>query len=260
MKITHAGASQQFIKIFLYGTLGTGKTTFAVSALDYEETKDALFISLEKGEKSVEDRGDNLPVISVESFADFKSAFAIATECVKTPERTEQLFGKRYNFKTIVVDGIQDLIPYILDDIHGIKGNQKVDTDYLMKYSSIDDPNWISLQNAMHAVMKAIRGINAHVVITCAAKESINKQKQTCYKPAMVGQLATQVPHACDLSGFVTMVNTSKTEEEVLEQRIYIKPIEDRFLAKNRLPQLRNVTYLVNPQMQDLFKEQEIQA
>lgn len=93
------------LNILLYAVPGDGKTTLAASAIDVPELNEVLFLDIDRGLRSLQDRAGKFSHVQINSAKEFEDAIVeLAGEK-----------GKQY--KTVVVDSVTELCAMELEAI-----------------------------------------------------------------------------------------------------------------------------------------------
>lgn len=253
-----------YLKIFLYGEFGAGKTVLSAQAVDVKSLRDVLFINIESGITSVIGSGaiensDLLDIVPENGLKDFETFVRIHEMLVKycqardddDQDRLDKM-AKRYGFdpekryKTVIIDSLSELNQISLSRAFGDDQND------LLGSSESDDTRRDFGKNraAMVKTIRAFRNLPMNVIATCGSQWDEDERKKIKYMPRLTGQLAKEVQAYWDVVGFLTTSakkGEGEGDEATMHRRLWLQPI-GKFDAKNRLAS-QDQPYLDNPTM-----------
>lgn len=256
--------AQKYLKIFIYGDYGAGKTVLSAQAVDVKSMRDVLFINIESGIASVLGSGavqnpNDLDIVPEDGLKSFELFVTIHKMLVnycqaRDDDDTERLekMAKRFGFdpnkryKTVIIDSLSELNQVSLSRAFGD------DQDNLLGGAESDDTRRDYGRNraAMVKSIRAFRNLPMNVIATCGRQWDEDERKKLGYQPRLTGQLAKEVQAYWDVVGFLT-TSAKKGEDEdgepTLHRRLWLQPI-GKFDAKNRLAS-QDIPYLDNPTM-----------
>jgi hypothetical protein len=259
-------ATEQWLKLFVYGEYGSGKTVFAASSVDVEDMNDVLFIDIEggrtsiKGSEAVQNYADIdfIPCFNFETFVRIHQMLMAYCQA-RDDDDTERLkrMAERYEFpalatrryKTVIIDSMSELNQMSLQRAFG------EDPDDLMNASDSDDTrrDYGRNKQAMLKTIRAFRNLPMHVIASCGREWDQDERKKLGYQPRLTGALSKEVQAFWDMVGFMqTAASTTVDDDEgkAISRRLWLQPV-GKFDAKNRLSS-QDVTYIDDPTMTKL--------
>ena len=138
------------LNMLLYGAQGVGKTVFAASAQDVPDMKDVLFIDIEGGGLSIDDR----PMMGLEPVETIRPA-----SIGEFQRLVSDLAKGKYEQNTIIIDSVTELQRVWLADIQ--------------RKSNARDPrqDYGALLNDMGTALRTLTGIDKHVIYTALVRK-----------------------------------------------------------------------------------------
>ena len=208
IRFTTTAESSNFVKCLVYGESGVGKTTLCKTA------PKPVIISAESGLLSLKDQ--NIPVIEISSFADFKEAYDFVTTDPKAAR-----------FETICLDSISDIAETVLAE-----EKKNCGADPRQAYGSYADK--------LLPYIKKFRDIeDKHVYFTAKARsQKDGMTEMLMWGPSMPGQqLGPALPYLFDI---VMALRIGETEDG--EKFRYLQTEPDlQFGAKDRSGKLDSI-------------------
>lgn len=196
--------------VLIYGQSGTGKTKLAGEFLD------PLFLSCDPGKL-----GGALTIIDKKVKHIKITSYSQLMDLI--PTLTAE--ADKGSFKTIVLDSISYLSSTILRDI--------------LKQSGREIPRfeeWNLNATRMRTLINSITSINSHIVFT--AVEQKDKDEITgkiSGEPKLPGQLATELPQACDITVRLYTTTSRNASTGKLQVNYKFRSVPDEmWFAKDR--------------------------
>lgn len=208
IRFTTTAESSNFVKCLVYGESGVGKTTLCKTA------PKPVIISAESGLLSLKDQ--NIPVIEISSFEDFKEAYEFVT-----------MNPKAARFETICLDSISDIAETILAEEKKVCG-----ADPRQAYGSYADK--------LLPYIKKFRDIeDKHVYFTAKARsQKDGMTEMLMWGPSMPGQqLGPALPYLFDI---VMALRIGETEDKTKFRYLQTEP-DLQFGAKDRSGKLDSI-------------------
>lgn len=181
------------LKILVYGNPGSGKTYLVGTAPDDLRSSPTLLLDFEAGTLSIE--GKNVDVVRITSFKQFNEVYAFL--------QTQK------HYKMVVLDSgteTQKLNMYgIMADMQALQPHRDPDRP------QIDD--WGKSAEQMRKLLRYLRDLPLHVVVTALAQEYRDERDGTIYcKPSMPGKLADEICGMFDLVGYLGVATVREGE------------------------------------------------
>lgn len=221
--------SDRSLSFLVYGTAGSGKTTFSTTGpkplllLDVEMA--SRFVKAEIKKIQWNPLTENPPVDD----GTWDICVVKINEWKKAEKAYEWLKSCNHPFKTVVIDSISELQSKAIEDINGRKQFQTQD--------------WGKLLSRMSFYCKDLRDLtgddNNHieaVVVTAMAK-----QDQDVLKPFLQGSISAQIPYWFDITAYLYVTQEPDHNGEVIDTRNLLVGRHANFEAKSRVPGLPNV-------------------
>lgn len=244
----------------VYGDYGTGKTTLLGTAEDVASMNDILFIDVESGDLTLENRPD-LNVIQTNSFKTVSRIFEFLTlhcrardagdteklkelEMRVMPDADPDAPPKR--FMTVCIDSLSELYKYLMYDLLGVKiGERRLDQQ--MTKAQWDD--WSQAAEMMRLLIRSFRDLPMNVLIAASQTIVEDEQRRQTKRPNFPGKLSGEVQGYLDIVGYLVSV---PGEEGKRIRRLYIAPGKT-FQAKNRLAGAIGAEYIEDPTMDKIM-------
>lgn len=264
-------AAQPFLKLFIYGDYGAGKTVLAAQASDVESMRDVLFIDIEGGSHSI--RGSravrnhaNIDVVKCFTFEDFVATHKmLMAYCQARDDNDDERLKRmadRYEFpalakrhyRSVIIDSLSELNQISLQRAFG------ENPDDLLSTSDSDDTRRDFGRNkqSMSKTIRAFRNLPMNVIATCGRDEPDSERKRYKFQPRLTGALAKEVQAFWDVVGFLQTAAKKPSDDDDAEgqdaspimRRLWLQPV-GKFDAKNRLSS-QDVTHIDDPTMEKL--------
>lgn len=248
-QISSIHEAQRYLKLFVYGGYGTGKTRLAGSSVLVPQMHDVLMIDAEAGDLTIatdndameQDARSHIDVVRVSTFKEFARVQEFLKLHCALRERRD--FNKMKElesrlrsdfdpdappreYKTVIIDSLAEIEAFSMYQMLGITDVTKLDEDTASAEWSEYKKNHTQILRSV----RAYRDLPMNVIITSPSSYVQDDKKRMVHQPALTGKLAKQVQGFMDMVGFLTM--TSTPEKEFI-RRLYVQP-SDRFDAKNR--------------------------
>lgn len=263
--IRTAKTSYKYLNLLIYGDFGVGKTQLAASSQDVPEMQDVLFIDIESGGRTIEDRED-IDVVGIDHFSQFARVYEfLRMHCqardandIEKMRKLESFFKttdpnnpyvvdtpKRYN--TVIVDSLTEVQKYCMYQLLGVRvGEFALD----MEPENPQYAEWNKSTEMIRLLVRSFRNLNMNTIFVCSRIEDQDERKRFFYAPALPGKLSNEVQGFFDAVGYY--ISGAATEGGQIQRRLYLTPGQT-FKAKNRFSKF-NGTHLDNPTMSDIFK------
>lgn len=247
-KIESLHESKHWLKLFIYGGYGVGKTALAGSAALVPQMRDVLMIDAEAGgltiatndsikEQEAQRSIDRVRVSSFKEFARVQEFLKLHCKFrdedneEKLKELESKLRGdyvsdapaRRYN--TVIIDSLSEVEAFSMYQLLGISDRTQLDEE-------VQGAEWAQYKQNHSQILRSVRAyrdLPMHVIITSASNFMQDDRKRMIYSPALTGKLAKQVQGFMDMVGFYTMVQEGG--EDV--RKLFVQP-GAQYDAKNR--------------------------
>lgn len=258
---------EKYLNMLVYAVHGAGKTYLSGTSSDVDSMRDVLMCSVEGGDMTLLNdvhRFIDIDIIQARAFGQISAIQKFITaHCELRDRRTDEseeklLEYERWlkgnpsietprHYRTILVDSLSEIDVVHRNKLQGIDEDSSLDTDP-------GDSSW-ALYNRnlskMTRLVKLLRDLPIHVIITCAADYRPDQMNRMRFQPKLVGQLKTDVQGIVDVVGYL---EAGAVDEETGEQprRLWVMPgpthdAKCRWSA-NKKP------YFVNPTMKEILE------
>lgn len=170
MKIKKFSVTDHYIKALVYGSSGSGKTTFAGTA------PDAIFASAEGGLMSIGDRRPDF--VEIKSLRDLM-------------ELRTYLQNEEHAYKTVIIDSITEINEIIKLEIQQRTGR------------NMQLQDWGDLARKMRDILRSFRDLPMHVLFLAQETTEEDEQKIAKYMPALNGKAANEIAYFMDIVGYL---------------------------------------------------------
>lgn len=170
MQIKQYSPKDQTIKCLIYGSSGSGKTTFAASA------PNPIFASSEKW------------LMSIRKYA---PAYTEINSLWDLKELLKFLREEKHDFKTVIIDSITEINDIIKNAIEKKSGR------------GMQLQDWWTLWKEIKSILRDFRDLPMHVIFI--AQETIDKDEDKISKilPSLNGKSATDIAYYMDVVWYV---------------------------------------------------------
>ena len=262
--VERAVDAEPFIKLFMYGATGIGKTYLAATAHDCIPMRDVLFLNAEGGTATLVNMGKtDVDVITVKNWPmfvrvyDFLAAYCKlknkpgVTEAELRAFLTVVNLGDRDplpDYNTVVIDTIDEIQEYCMKHILGMDPQS---TKLGTPYNKPGWPEYGELLDRMKTVARNFRNLPMHVIVTCHQEIKQDDNQRVYIEPSLVGKFAVAAQAYFDFVGYYVARHAISKGGPIMERRMYITP-GPNYAAKNRC----NVStgWLSEPTMGQIYK------
>lgn len=202
MEIKKFAVTDHKIKAVVYGSSGTGKTSFGGTA------KNAIFASAEGGLLAIADKQPNY--VEIKSLNDLR-------------ELLNYLKTQPHKYETVIIDSITEINEIIKADIEKKTGK------------AMEIKDWGTLAKNIKEILRGFRDLPMHVLFI--AQESTEKDGDVVTKvvPSLNGKAATEIAYFMDIVGYLYM-------EKATGARKLITLPNSMYLTKDRSKVIGNDT------------------
>jgi hypothetical protein len=253
-QIASVHTSTRWLKLFVYGNYGVGKTQLAGSSALVPQMRDVLMIDAEAGdmtiamqdEKSYVEAAEHIDVIRVSTFKELARVQEfLKLHCKLRDENNtgklkelEQRLRKSYDedqeprkYNTVIIDSLTEIETFSMYQLLGITDATKLDEE-------TQSPEWAEYKKNNNQILRSVRAFRdlpMNVIMTSAAVYTQDEFKRFVYQPSLTGKLSKQVQGFMDIVGFLVVV---PGEDGSNIRRMYVQP-SAKFDAKNRLSRFK---------------------
>lgn len=204
-------AKWTFLKVFLKGGSGVGKTGLAAQATHVWKT---LYIDVEGGLFSAFNvvKKENCEVRLIRE-QDPKDFFGSLADAIGEAES-----GK---YECVVVDSLTEIAGRMEDEYA-----QKSNT------GKVEFGSWYELQERLRRMCRRLKDMNCHTIVTNLTKPTSQDKAEAVFEPVFPGQSATVIPSFFDTTGLLRKITGPKGSEYVLTtDGPAIYQVRDRYRA-----------------------------
>lgn len=233
------------LRAIIYGTPGSGKTTFAATANKDKRTSPCLMLDLEGGTKSIRSQrrfveiselGSPQPglidILRIRDFDDLRRAYDFLFD--------RKFKDPRSSYNSLIGDSLTEInylsLKFMMNKTP--PGVARLEADVP------EQRDYLKTNSAMKDMLRAFRDIEGlHVIWTALPQERTEGEgsKLIQVKPSLIGKLADESMAIVDVVGFMQFDRLAKQYELVLRP-------EGRFVAKVRTEVSDNpLTKIVDP-------------
>lgn len=172
MEIKKFAVTNHFVKALVYGSSGSGKTTFAGTATN------AIFASAEGGLMSI---------------ADIKPDFVEIKSLKELTDLLSYLKTQKHPYQTVIIDSISEINEIIKIEIKRKTG----------KAMQLQD--WGDLAEKIRAILRGFRDLPMHVLFLAQENCEMDDQKIVKVVPQLNGKAATEIAYFMDIVGYLSI-------------------------------------------------------
>jgi hypothetical protein len=167
-------------------------------------------------------------------FRDDPSPSAIKMLCDLESQVTGQPVTNPKRFRTLAVDSLAAMGDMTMSRAIGVDEDAPLDED-------VPVADWPIFRQNLHVFMRILRQMRKlpmHLLLTCPAKYTEGQDKVKRYMPDLTGQLANQVLGVVDVVGYLVALKKDK----VTERQLFFDPSR-QFEAKTRFNELNGIVF-----------------
>lgn len=246
LPVTTVGEGTGYLKALIYGIPGAGKTVFAGSTYEVEEMKPVLYLDIEGGTLSIEERWPKLERVRVRSEYDQRGRVK-RTAWQQCWEVYEALKRGEGGYATVVVDNLSEAYQLCMRDtmVQRHEDNDNIDEDVpdLRAYGKSG--------SQLRRWVRHLRDLDANVIFTAhEMAKTTDEGIVLANTPSFPGKLPIE------LAGFMDMVlylytKTKKVGDEQVLERKMMTATTGKYMAKDRSGKLPLV--LSDPDMSKVY-------
>ena len=216
MKIynTNDATMKPSITMLVYGQGGVGKTTFTSTA------PAPILADCENGAKYFGLRGIEMDVASIKTWADIEEFY-------------KEIKDSKY--QTVVIDPVGELMEKL--KIHIVNSKEKKWVQY---DGSLTMAGWGEMKEKMRNFIKAIIGLNKHIIIVAHVEEKEDDNK-IIKRPKMMTKMSEELVALVDVVGYMEVVRGQGADGQMEDKRIIRVQPSERYESKDRTGQLGSI-------------------
>ena len=263
-----------YINMLVYGEPGAGKTVFAGSSDECEETGRTLFLDAEAGKTSLYEFDPDIDVVPIKDIEDFQEVFDFLQTHVKlrdiyqgkvkrddiSPEDAlkkmskleKKVFGiKREEpriYNTVAMDTFTEMQKYVMADIQGIDISKLELIDKDIEMPTLQE--WGKNSETIRTIARAFRNLDIHTILTTHAQDDKDDRGTNHKLPDLPGKLARQIMGFVDIVGYLYTVEGDDEESDDFKNVLLTRP-KGKYAAKDRFDKLGS--HIEMPTMKKVF-------
>jgi len=248
-RISRPTAQERYLKLLIYGTFGSGKTTLGASACNIDSMKDVLLVSAESGELSVEDY--DLFAVDVKNYSTLGKVYEFlrqhckardADDVDKLKELESRVTGEvpeePLRFRTVIIDSLTEVEAYCMNQLLGVTDSTKIDEE-------VQSAEWAEYKknNSMITrLIRSFRDLPMHVIMVASEQYTQDETKKFKYSPNLTGKLSKGVQGFFDMVGYLAVGNAD--EKGNVSRRLYVQPSgQGKYDAKHRYAKFKGTYF-----------------
>ena len=260
-QISSVHTANRWLKLFIYGNYGVGKTQLAGSSALAPQMRDVLMISAEAGDLTIAQQDapayiealEHIDMVRVSTFRELARVQEfLKLHCrlrdennIEKLKELEAKLNKDYDdnrpprkYNTVIIDSLSEVETFAMYQLLGITDATKLDEETA-------SPEWAEYKRNNSQILRlvrAFRDLPMHVIMTAASTYVQDELKRFIYQPALTGKLSKQVQGFMDMVGFLVV---APGEQGGDVRRLFVQP-STKYDAKNRLSRFKG-THFDNP-------------
>lgn len=268
-QISSVHSADRYLKLFIYGNYGTGKTRLAGSSVLVPQMHDVLMIDAEAGDLTIatddsameEEARGHIDVVRVSTFKEFakvqeflkvhcmlrqKGDFTKLKELEMKIRTDFDADAPPRQYKTVIIDSLAEVEAFSMYQLLGI-------TDASRLEDEAATAEWAEYKKNNTQILRAVRAyrdLPMNVIMTAPSSYVQDDKKRMVYQPALTGKLAKQVQGFMDMVGFLAMATNAENENV---RRLFVQP-SVYYDAKNRFSSFKE-NFFESPTIESILRE-----
>src|SRR6056297_1952123 len=197
------------LKMIVYGDPGTGKTTFGATAQHHKDTKDTLFLDVDKGLLSVAEESrlikERPDAMEIDEYKQVADAYWF-------------LADSDHSYNTVVIDTFTALQELNLEQIVQQELDQASSRG--KKRDGLDDrwrEDYGKSTSQLTRLARAFRDLPMNVIFIAHKRTGQDDRKREVVSPALTPKLQENVLGAVDICGYFYVGEDDETGEDVFK-------------------------------------------
>lgn len=259
-KVEKTGRKERYLKLLIYGTYGSGKTTLAGSAAEVDVMRDVFMINAESGDLSLSEL--DIDSVKVENYAVLSKVYEFLRQYCKARDtddvnKMRELYSRVSGevvdnpprFRTVIMDTVTEIEAYCMNQLLGVTDATKLDDEV----ASAEWAEYKKNNTMMTRLVRNFRDLPMHVIIVASEQYNQDETKKYRYSPNLTGKLSKQVQGFFDMVGYLAV--GSPNEQGEIPRRLYVQPSgSGKFDAKHRYAKFKG-SYFDNPTIGSILKQ-----
>ncbi len=218
------------VTMLVYGRPGTGKTTFAGTAIDDPRAVPVLFIDVEAGTMAIRSKVTSISVAQMTDAKFTPSTDRIDAVRVATWEDFQKLYDLLFDhpewYRTVVLDSLTEVNYFALTDITDRAAREKGRNP-----DKAELQDYMESAGRMRRLIRGFRDLPGHTVFIAGVQDKENpKLRRDQLQPALTGKLVYEIPGLVSIVGFLE-VELDENDQPI--RVLYTAPC-DAWIAKDR--------------------------